>query len=33
MTLALNTNRADVVGTLRGERNEVEGYDPTSTTN
>lgn len=33
MTLASNTNRADVVGTLRGKRNEVEGYDQTSTKN
>jgi len=31
MTLELNTNRADVVGTLRGERNEVEAHDQTST--
>jgi hypothetical protein len=31
MILELNTNRADVVGTLRGERNEVEGHDQTAT--
>jgi hypothetical protein len=33
MTLDANTNRADVVGTLRGKGNEVEGHDQTSTTN
>ena len=31
MILDLNTNRADVVGTLRGERNEVKAHDQTST--
>jgi hypothetical protein len=31
MTLELNTNRADVVETLRGKRNEVNGHDQTST--
>ena len=30
MTLELNTNRA-TVQTLRGERNEVEAHDQTST--
>jgi len=30
MTLELNTNRATVQA-LRGERNEVKGYDQTST--
>ena len=31
MTLELNANRADVVGTLRGKRNEVNVHDQTST--
>ena len=31
MTLDLNTNCADVLETLRGERNEVEAHDQTST--